>query len=61
MAPKGEQADTIVRVLRERKIPVEYMVAANEGHTVAHRENQVEFLARMLRFLHDELKIPQQR
>jgi dipeptidyl aminopeptidase/acylaminoacyl peptidase len=49
------QADTIVRALRERHVPVEYMVAANEGHSVDHRENKVAFLTRVLRFLHDEL------
>jgi dipeptidyl aminopeptidase/acylaminoacyl peptidase len=31
------------------------MVAANEGHSVDHRENKVAFLTRVLRFLHDEL------
>ncbi len=51
------QADAIVGALREHRIPVEYMVAANEGHTVAHRENQVEFLTRVLRFL-DEARGP---
>ncbi len=52
------QADAIVRTLRRRHIVVEYMLALNEGHTVARRENEIEFLTRMLRFLHDELKLP---
>lgn len=51
------QADTIVRALRKRRVPVEYMVAANEGHGVGHRENQVEFLARVVRFLEDQLEM----
>jgi dipeptidyl aminopeptidase/acylaminoacyl peptidase len=50
-------ADAIVRALRERKVPVEYMLAPNEGHTVARRENQIEFLSRVIRFLRDELHI----
>src|SRR5262249_43578897 len=49
------QADAIVAALRARAITVEYMVASNEGHTVARRENEVELLTRVLRFLHDAL------
>jgi dipeptidyl aminopeptidase/acylaminoacyl peptidase len=48
--PLGE-SDQIVRALRERKIPVEYMVAGNEGHSVARRENLIELLARAALFL----------
>jgi dipeptidyl aminopeptidase/acylaminoacyl peptidase len=48
-------ADIMVRALRSRHVPVEYMVAANEGHSVGHRENQVAFLARAVRFLEDQL------
>jgi dipeptidyl aminopeptidase/acylaminoacyl peptidase len=50
-------ADSIVRALRARHVPVEYMVARNEGHTLDRRENQVEFLARAIRFLQDELDL----
>jgi dipeptidyl aminopeptidase/acylaminoacyl peptidase len=50
-------ADTVVRALRKRGVSVEYMVAANEGHSVDHRENQVEFLARVVRFLEDQLEM----
>ncbi|HMI89567.1 MAG TPA: prolyl oligopeptidase family serine peptidase [Polyangiaceae bacterium] len=49
------QADNMVRALRKRRVPVEYMVAANEGHGVGHRENQVEFLARVVRFLEGQM------
>jgi dipeptidyl aminopeptidase/acylaminoacyl peptidase len=45
------ESDAIVRALRERKIPVEYMVAANEGHSMDRRENRVAFLSRVARFL----------
>lgn len=48
--PLGE-SDQIVRALRERKIPVEYMVAGNEGHSLARKENLIEFLARSALFL----------
>ena len=53
------QADEIVRMMRQRNMHVEYMVAANEGHSMSHRENTLAFLTRVTRFLHDELKIPQ--
>ena len=52
--PRSE-SDTIVRALRRRGIPVEYMVAANEGHSMDGREVTVEFLARVSRFLEDAL------
>ncbi|MDY7225494.1 S9 family peptidase [Hyalangium rubrum] len=48
--PRGE-SDQVVRALRDRKIPVEYMVAENEGHSLARKENLIEFLARSARFL----------
>ena len=32
---------------------VEYQVAANEGHSLDHRENRVEFMVRVARFLED--------
>ena len=47
------QADAMVRALRANHVPVEYMVPTNEGHTVARRDNQVEFLTRVIRFLSD--------
>jgi dipeptidyl aminopeptidase/acylaminoacyl peptidase len=53
--PRSE-SDTIVRALRARGVPVEYMVAANEGHTVDRRETKIELLTRTARFLEDQLK-----
>lgn len=50
--PRSE-SDLIVGALRERKVPVEYMVADNEGHSLARKENLVEFLARSGRFLEE--------
>jgi dipeptidyl aminopeptidase/acylaminoacyl peptidase len=52
--PRAE-SDAIVREMRRRKIPVEYMVAADEGHSLAHRANLVEFLARVARFFADRM------
>jgi len=48
--PRSE-SDLIVGALRARKVPVEYMLAGNEGHSIARKENLVEFLARSARFL----------
>jgi dipeptidyl aminopeptidase/acylaminoacyl peptidase len=50
------ESDLIVRTLREKKIPVEYMVAANEGHSLDRRETKVEFLTRTARFLSENVK-----
>jgi dipeptidyl aminopeptidase/acylaminoacyl peptidase len=53
--PRAE-GDAIVAALRARRVPVEYMVAANEGHTVDHRENKIELLARTARFLEEHTR-----
>jgi dipeptidyl aminopeptidase/acylaminoacyl peptidase len=52
--PRAE-SDAIVRALRGRNVPVEYMIAANEGHSLDRRENQIEFFARSARFLEEHL------
>src|SRR5438067_2359768 len=44
-------SDLIVRSLRERNVPVEYMVAPNEWHSLERRETQIAFLTRVTRFL----------
>jgi dipeptidyl aminopeptidase/acylaminoacyl peptidase len=46
-----DESDQVVSALRARKVPVEYMVAENEGHSLMRKENLVEFLARSARFL----------
>ena len=48
--PRSE-SDLIVKALRGRNVPVEYMVANDEGHSLARRENMIEFAARSARFL----------
>lgn len=53
--PRSE-SDQIVVALRGKSIPVEYMVAANEGHSLDHRDTKIEFLTRVTRFLGDAMK-----
>ncbi len=53
--PRSE-SDLIVKALRERRVPTEYMVADNEGHSLARKETQVEFYSRCARFLETYLK-----
>lgn len=53
--PKSE-SDAVVAAARAGKLPVEYMLANNEGHSLDRRENRVAFLARVTRFLGDRLK-----
>ncbi len=50
--PRSE-SDAIVLALRRRGVPVEYMLAANEGHTVDRSETKIELLTRTARFLED--------
>jgi dipeptidyl aminopeptidase/acylaminoacyl peptidase len=52
--PRSE-SDQIVKALRQRGVAVEYMVAANEGHSVDRRENQIALAARTARFLEKAL------
>jgi dipeptidyl aminopeptidase/acylaminoacyl peptidase len=50
------ESDAIVSALRQRKVPVEYMVAPNEGHSMDRRDNKIAFLSRVARFLEKSLK-----
>jgi dipeptidyl aminopeptidase/acylaminoacyl peptidase len=50
------ESDLIVKALRSRQVSTEYMVADNEGHSLARKETQVEFYARCARFLETCLK-----
>jgi dipeptidyl aminopeptidase/acylaminoacyl peptidase len=55
--PRVPQAESalVVRALRRRGVPVEYMLVANEGHSVEHKENHAAFLGRSARFLETHL------
>ena len=50
------QSDLITKALRQRKVPVEYMVADGEGHSLTRRETQLAFYSRCARFLETHLK-----
>lgn len=50
------ESDQIVKALRARGIAVEYMVAANEGHSLARRENLVAYFSRAALFLETQLE-----
>jgi dipeptidyl aminopeptidase/acylaminoacyl peptidase len=50
------ESDQIVRALRGRGVPVEYMVADNEGHSLSHRENRIAFYSHCARFLESQMK-----
>jgi dipeptidyl aminopeptidase/acylaminoacyl peptidase len=52
--PRAE-SDQIVRALRRRGVPVEYMIAAGEGHSIDRRETRVELFSRVARFLERRL------
>jgi len=54
--PRSE-SDLIVQALRDRGVPVEYMVAANEGHSIDRRESKIELMTRTARFLEDALAL----
>ncbi len=53
--PRSE-ADQIVAALRDRKVPVEYMMKADEGHGLSRKESQVEFYSRVALFLDRALR-----
>ena len=55
--PRSE-SDQVVRALRARGVPVEYMVAENEGHSLDRRENAIEFFSRVGVFLEEQLATP---
>ena len=50
------ESDQVVRALRSRGIPVEYMVAENEGHSLARRENVIALFSRSALFLEKQLQ-----
>ena len=55
--PRSE-SDQVVNALRSRNVPVEYMIAANEGHSYDRRETKLELFPRVARFLADQMKAP---
>jgi len=55
--PRSE-SDQLVLALRGRGIPVEYMVAPDEGHALSRKPNQIAFMARAARFLEKNVPTP---
>jgi dipeptidyl aminopeptidase/acylaminoacyl peptidase len=51
------ESDLIVGALRRRGVPVEYMVAANEGHSFDNRETKMQLMVRVARFLEENLPL----
>ncbi|MBN2243584.1 MAG: S9 family peptidase [Acidobacteria bacterium] len=51
------ESDQIVGALRRRGVAVEYMVAANEGHSFDHRETKMQLMVRVARFLEENLPL----
>lgn len=52
---KKPESDQIVEALRQRDIPVPYMVKANEGHGFHNEENQYDFYRALEAFLAEHL------
>jgi dipeptidyl aminopeptidase/acylaminoacyl peptidase len=52
---KKQESDQIVEALRERDIPVRYMVKRDEGHGFSKEENRFDFYRAMERFLAEHL------
>jgi dipeptidyl aminopeptidase/acylaminoacyl peptidase len=52
--PRSE-SDAIVMALLARGVPVEYVVAANEGHSADRRETKIEVFSRTARDLEEHL------
>jgi dipeptidyl aminopeptidase/acylaminoacyl peptidase len=50
------ESDQVVLSLRARGVPIEYMVAPDEGHSLERRANRIEFLTRVARFLDEQTK-----
>ncbi len=51
-----DEADQIVKNIRDRGIDVPYMVKYNEGHGFAHEENRIELYKTMMGFFAQHLK-----
>ena len=50
------ESDEIVEAVRNNKVPVEYVLFADEGHGFSKKKNQAEANAKMLQFLDKYLK-----
>ncbi len=53
---KQHESDQIVAALRDLNLPVEYLVATDEGHGYRGRDNRVAMTVAIERFLHQHLR-----
>ena len=53
---RKEESEQIVKALRDRGVPVEYMVKENEGHGFSNEENLFDFYRALEAFLERHLK-----
>jgi dipeptidyl aminopeptidase/acylaminoacyl peptidase len=53
--PRVPRPESVQIVAALRKVPVEYMVADNEGHSLSRRENVVAFYSRAAAFLEKQM------
>ena len=52
---RKQESDQIVEALRQRGVPVGYLVKENEGHGFANEENRFEFYRAMEGFLREHI------
>ena len=55
---RKQESDQIVEALRQRGVPISYLVKDNEGHGFHNEENRFEFYRAMEGFLHEHLGRP---
>lgn len=54
IVPKSE-SDQFVKGMREKKIPVDYLLFPNEGHKILHYSNRIKYFAAFESFLSEHL------
>ncbi|PIP58691.1 MAG: hypothetical protein COX01_07470 [Verrucomicrobia bacterium CG22_combo_CG10-13_8_21_14_all_43_17] len=53
---KQQESDQIVAALKERNLPVEYLLKEDEGHGFVKEENRFDFYRKLESFLEKHLK-----
>lgn len=49
--PRAMEADELVKAMREKNLPVKYIVYTNDGHSFSHSENYLDFWGHVDEFL----------
>jgi dipeptidyl aminopeptidase/acylaminoacyl peptidase len=52
---KIQESEQIVRIMRENKLPVIFVVYPDEGHGILRKENVLDFYGRVEEFLAEHL------